>query len=252
MPGAQTWRDAGKTLHVVRGNHDLQVTAEDVAPLGFQFHGAPVVAGPYRISHGHEGCLFNGPDPTGRPLPFGYYISRFVATAANRSKKPASFSLRLILRNPDDVLALAKGGKALGEAVFDVVVETAKLRLDEPIVERDGPALRVGDIRPMFAKLYAEWSAAGRGSAATAVTCEWDPWYGLAAKPGTISLTGHSHERVFSYEREMRTIYVNTGAWDDPVTHYATTWTDDRYAYAALYRWNGTRGVYVNKGGIAI
>lgn len=249
--GLEAWRAAGKALHYIPGNHDMNVTSEDLASLGFTFHAGPVVEGPFRISHGHDRCLFNGPDPTGRPRPFGYYISRFIATAAKRSPTKKEFNLWLVLRNPDDVLALATGGKRLGEAVYDVVVKEADLDEDEPIVESDGSSLVVGDIRPMFANLYEEWSAAGRGSAATAVTCEWDPWYGMPIEPGTITIAGHSHSRVFNYNTSSRQIYVNTGAWEDKVAHYAVSWTDASHAYAALYRWDGDHGVYVNKAGIA-
>jgi UDP-2,3-diacylglucosamine pyrophosphatase LpxH len=243
--GLRAWREAGKGLHYVAGNHDMQVTAEDLAPLGFTFHAAPVVDGAFRFSHGHEHSLFNGPDPAGRPRPFGYYITRFVAKLSERNK------LRMVLRNPDDVLALATGGKRLGEAVYDVVVKEADLDEHAPIVESDGSSLVVGDIRPMFANLYEEWSAAGRGSAATAVTCEWDPWYGMPIEPGTIAIAGHSHSRVFNFNTSSRQIYVNTGAWEDKVAHYAVSWTDASHAYAALYRWDGDHGVYVNKAGIA-
>jgi hypothetical protein len=123
--GLEAWRAAGKALHYIPGNHDMNVTSEDLASLGFTFHAGPVVEGPFRISHGHDRCLFNGPDPTGRPRPFGYYISRFIATAAKRSPTKKEFNLWLVLRNPDDVLALATGGKRLGEAVYDVVVKEA-------------------------------------------------------------------------------------------------------------------------------
>ncbi|MEZ4404476.1 MAG: hypothetical protein R3B06_30935 [Kofleriaceae bacterium] len=244
-------RGAGKVIRFLPGNHDMDVVAADVAPLGIEFHTAPFVDGLVSVSHGHERCLFNGSDPAGRPRPFGYYISRFVATATHRDAGGAGFDLWLALKNPDEVLALATGGTSLGEAVFDVVVAAAGLRLDERVLEADGSSVAVGDVRAMYADLFDEWNRAGRNAAVEAVACEWDPWYGLPFAVDTLAIAGHSHLRTFSFVPDARRLYMNLGTWTRGTPCFAVTWTDPRHTWGALYKWRGTHAQFINKAGLA-
>lgn len=260
-PSAFDVIDAGQNVEVVRairevasartrrrqviyipGNHDMDVTpaaASAVHPaivFGKHFDDAGL-----RVRHGHEGCLFNGPDPQGRRFPIGYWLTRMAATGVARGAALVNLDLWTILKNSAEVDRVADG-KSLALAVWDVVAAASGVSQDEWCVLPNGSRCQLQFARSQYEHLAEEWAAA-RGSYATAVQCEWDPWYDLPVGPPRLHVSGHSHRNEVA--SGPYGAYLNTGCWCGPEQTYAQVTTamgiNHDVISGALFRWDGSR-----------
>lgn len=246
-PVMEALRDLRKVVYVP-GNHDMRVTAADVTAAipGARFMPDGIHEPGLRVEHGHRNCLFNGPDPTNRPYPIGYYLTRLSATGGNRNGKQPH-TLQTIIDNPGKVIELLSGQGRLGEVVVGALLRTLgaephPVGLDEMILMPDAAPVKVGDVASMFATLYSDWND-GPGHARDAIRNELEPWYSLPWPATEVVILGHTHSKV----SDPRTRYLNVGDWcgaawkydadGAPTRHFATTeQTPGQVAYA-LHRW---------------
>ena len=215
----------GNKITWIEGNHDAgagSAAAHRIAP------NVRFVPGfddpPLRLRHGHENCLFNAPDPAGRQFPLGYFISRFVATAAARGLAPVGLNLQLLWHSGPQLVALL-GKEPLAKCVFDAVCHAADVSLTDGVIMPDGSARNLAEIRATYQNLVAEWDSA-RGNAMEAVLCEWEPFQGLDNGKPYINIFGHSHDRYNAPIHATGGRYVNVGSWCGKQAHYATTWIE--------------------------
>lgn len=237
----------GKKVFYIRGNHDDQVNAghaREIAPniiFGSRYDHPPL-----RVRHGHEDALFNAPDPTGRPFPLGYFITRFTATAAERGIPAMSTSFRTILKSGPEVVKLLKN-KPLAECVFDTVLQETGVKIDDKVIMPDGSTVLVGNVRETYQNLVAEWNEHRPTDAFTAVLCEWDPYYALPVGTRHVNVVGHSHDRKFAWA-DAYGMYLNLGAWCGEKAHFGKTWLEDAGSsrecmWGQVCRWDPETGV---------
>lgn len=213
----------GHTVLWLLGNHDLGTTADDVHYVHPKINFLPFYnEGPLRIQHGHDACLFNGPDPMHRDYPLGYFISRFVATAVARGLHPIGLSLQLLFSSKAELVALLNGAP-LAECVFDAVCKAARIAMTEDVIMPDGSTRKVEEVRATYSNLLHEWT---RGSALDAAAAEYDPYYGIDVG-GTphLHVMGHSHDRKCAWLAAGG--YMNLGAWCGEKTHFGRTWLEN-------------------------
>ena len=245
----------GRSVVWCRGNHDAAIERADAAAL------CPGAAlrerydePPLHVFHGHDRCLFNGPDPTGRPFPLGYVLSRFVATAAARGLHPIGANLHTLLRIGPQLVALLDR-VPLAECVFDAVHDRAGLtpERDRDLVMPDGSRVALAALRETYQHLRSEWAAQRTNDPSNAVLCEDDPFYDLPVAPVGLHVAGHSHtHRCASLVTGGG--YLNLGAWCTsseqraPDRHFARTWVEsagrpDELLCGELGRWRPAVGV---------
>lgn len=218
--------DAGIGLLVLLGNHDMEMTADDLrgvlpkARFGAGTGGISVFqSSRVHAEHGSAYALFNAPDPINNSrtrLPLGYFISRVIATRTARTGK----SNREYARYADDLLECL-GPQTLAQSVFEALLEEAKIADSEIIQLPGGSTTTAGEIKQRYANLYEQWShSKGAGSAFKAVMAEIsyldDVADNLCKKGGTnVVVFGHSHEPKFDKDTWFVAdrIYANSGAW---------------------------------------
>jgi len=239
----------GKQLVWIPGNHDMETTLDDVRKV----FGTRVVFGRQydeaclRVRHGHEGSLFNAPDPSGRPYPIGYFITRMTATAVNRGRSDVSLNLWTVLKHADEAKKLL-GGEPVNEAIFNAILNATGLSWNDQFVMPDGvlpQGRRVMSMREAcdwYQRLIPDWQAK-HGSVRLAVEAEWDPWYDLPATREHINIVGHSHVSEAS-TNETYGYYLNTGTWctaGGAEPSYVHAWDEGDSIAAQVVNWNRTR-----------
>lgn len=218
----------GKQIIWIPGNHDMETTADDV----HRVFGPSVAFGkqldlpPLRVRHGHEGSLFNAPDPGGRPYPIGYFITRMTATGVERGRPGVNLDLWTVLKNSSSVLSALRG-QPVSECIFDVVMKATGVTTRDVIEMPDGSVMPVVNVRTLYDSLISDWSA-HRGDFATAVEAEWDPFYDLPVSGPHINVVGHSHHALSS-QGAAYGAYLNTGTWcsNEPSPSYVSAWEED-------------------------
>jgi UDP-2,3-diacylglucosamine pyrophosphatase LpxH len=224
----------------VKGNHDAEANADAAHHLAPNVNFVPHYDEfPLRVRHGHENCLFNAPDPTGREFPLGYFISRFVATAAARGMAEVGMNFRTIWKSGPKLVALLEHG-ALVDCVFDVVRNAAGIKLEDRVIMPNGSTVEVSDVRATYQNLIAEWNQ-HKGNAMEAVLCEWDPFYDLPVNKPYLNINGHSHDHKYS-SLITGGVYANLGSWCARDAHFAKTWLENagqvnETLRAELFKW---------------
>ena len=254
------------------GNHDMELT-EEVVETHFKNNSDPQRQGMifggtatwnagssvYRSSrlraeHGSAHAMFNAPDPINNPgsrLPLGYYISRVAATETYNT----GHGDRHWWTYADDVLE-AVGPDKFAPAVFEAILEEARLPLDTPIVmpKRDGKTEPVDarQISARYQNLYSQWKErVGVGLAFKSILAEIgyldDAADRLCKKNDTnIVVFGHSHDWDLdkdSWFVEDR-IYANCGSWCDspPYTYVEIeTLRDQKKRKVRVHEWAGKK-----------
>jgi UDP-2,3-diacylglucosamine pyrophosphatase LpxH len=236
----------GKTVIWCKGNHDGEATGDDAHHLAFNVNLVPHYDEfPLSVRHGHEGCLFNAPDPMGRPYPLGYFISRFVATAAARGKAKVGLNLQLLFKSGDQLVALLEH-EPLAKCVFDAVCHAADISLTDKVIMPDGNSLEVGVVRVTYQNLVDEWKAHRPGKVMDAVLAEWDPFYALPVGKNYLHIRGHSHVRSYG-ALGAGGVYMNIGSWCSPEASFAKTWIENpgepnEVLRAELFQWDPAAG----------
>lgn len=230
----------GRSVIWCRGNHDAEATPVTARHLADGVSLVPRYndAFPLRVWHGHDDCLFNGPDPTGRPFPLGYFISRFVATATARGLAEVGLNIRTFLKVGPE-LAFLLETEPLAEIVFDVVRKAADIKLEDQVIMPDGRTVAVSDVRKQYENLVAEWRRNRSTSVARALLCESDPYHDVPTGLH-LNIAGHSHDA--KVKPEIR--YINLGSWCGKDAYFGKTWLHhaqllDETLCGALYKWDG-------------
>jgi UDP-2,3-diacylglucosamine pyrophosphatase LpxH len=187
--------------------------------------------------HGHENCLFNGPDPKGRNS-FGYYITRVAAGVTLKTGKDFPSEAAMLIKNRDQLLKIPRQG--LTTTVWNVVTDEAEMGGGD--VFNGAPVPNTVDtVRSAYASLYSD-----RHGDADQIAAEFDPYYSMFGGNARLCICGHSHRHVFSSLSDHYMLYMNVGAWCyESESYFGVTWTDDAGVWGALYRWtnNGIRKV---------
>ncbi|MCK5544786.1 MAG: metallophosphoesterase, partial [Desulfobulbaceae bacterium] len=176
--------DTVRTIYV-NGNHDYQVTEEDInrAFDGKVMHiGNRYQRGNILAIHGHEYALFNRPDPkNGGPrlrLPLGYYITRLHTTLGKKRGAKAGLIFQII-----DESFQVMGPEKLPESVLDALKDTVEMITDENTGEKYNVKdftmghicadQEFGVVRDRYGNLYDDWKkSVGFWKSTQMIMCE--------------------------------------------------------------------------------
>ncbi len=236
--------DGGVTY--VPGNHDQGVTRRQVATLRSRASGRKVrlvEAVPYlplgpgdprvALAHGHHFTLFNAPHQSNpwAPLPFGYFVTRTVATMWDRRLEPGMTVADLSGQGaPNGIdldslgsLVSGLGTRSVTASVLDFVRGATGAMLFDPIAMPDGSAATLADARSAYADVWTDWAARegggvlGNASALRAALADFDGsylgWFAqrMALEVGAeLIVLGHTHIPISGLEGGA-VRYVNTG-----------------------------------------
>lgn len=226
-------------VYYINGNHDLELTAGDLqifnsggksiqmtTPAAYN----AMYGNQRHLEHGHAVDMFNAPDPSSDTIggyPFGYFVTRLVATAANQSLVWALLQ-RLLQAIERTHLAFAPmavaaplSGSFLIEALVDLLEPLAEVKDSTPIRFRepnlDGK-ITVGDLRNHYGSLLIVWLAQYGPDIINPMLVgflgDGLDWYARqlqAASPAPQTIImGHTHHA------ETETTYGNDGCWCIP------------------------------------
>jgi UDP-2,3-diacylglucosamine pyrophosphatase LpxH len=240
------------------GNHDMGVTQADlnlISPkirlISADVHhaGHP---GVLHLEHGHAVDLFNAPDISGDPiegLPFGYFVTRLVASAgggnevwrAVSQRIEAEFSAlfsfsRLSRRTGFGSVNLfgfdfflehvaAAAGASLIKGIVDVLLWYVKLvnpsvNENSRILLPSGGGVTIGEVKRHYHRLLVRWfrlhGLDGLYKTALASTdLDWRAQQLLSEGTVKIVVTGHTHQGKILPAGQGR--YANSGSWRDGV-----------------------------------
>jgi len=215
------------TLYV-NGNHDFQVTPEDindneafdgkVKHIGDVYRRGNILA-----EHGHQYALFNRPDPrNGGPhlkLPLGYYITRLHTSLGGSRGAKAKLIFQAI-----DELFQVMGPEKLPESVLDAMKDAVEMKKHDKV---EGFTMgdiygeqEYGEIRDRYKNLFEDWKkSVGLWQSIQMIMCELNRLGTVAdqlCRNGVeIVIFGHSHDTkmdkdtLFVKDR----IYANCGYW---------------------------------------
>lgn len=239
------------------GNHDMGMTQADIdliSPkiklISTEHHtaGHPGL----HLEHGHLVDIFNAPDISGDPienLPFGYFVTRLVASAGGgnevwravsqrvEAEFAALFSFsRLSSRTGfgmTDLLGfdfflehvVAAAGSSLIKGIMDVLLWYVKLvnpsvNESSRIILPSGSSVAVGEVKKHYHRLLVRWfrlhGLDGLHRTALAATgLDWRARQLLSQGDVHIAVTGHTHQgKVLPMEQGR---YANSGTWRDGV-----------------------------------
>ncbi len=222
--------DTVRTIYV-NGNHDYQVTEEDInrAFDGKVMHiGNRYQRGNILAIHGHEYALFNRPDPkNGGPrlrLPLGYYITRLHTTLGKKRGAKAGLIFQII-----DESFQVMGPEKLPESVLDALKDTVEMITDENTGEKYNVKdftmghicadQEFGVVRDRYGNLYDDWKkSVGFWKSTQMIMCELNHLGGIAdqlCRDGiNIVVMGHSHDTKMDKDWIPKNrIYANCGFW---------------------------------------
>jgi UDP-2,3-diacylglucosamine pyrophosphatase LpxH len=240
----------------LRGNHDMDMTADDLAAAGigdFYFSQTDAIRiGPVRAEHGHAMCLFNARDMNSafKPLPLGYFISRAVAAAASDHNVRSQTTGEILQGLLDHAIL----GEEIESVVLDTVLGEAQLKSDSTeFTMPDGTKTNVGAVKKIYSRVYENWPK----GAMDALLAEK---YGLGkvvasrfANDVRLVLCGHTHDSCL--EGGGGQVYVNSGSWirNDLTGDFVEILPDkdDKSLHVQLQRWDGrAQSVTVQKSAV--
>lgn len=238
------------------GNHDMGVTQADldlISPkirlISAEHHtaGHPGL----HLEHGHLVDIFNAPDISGDPidnLPFGYFVTRLVASAGGgnevwravsqrvEAEFAALFSFSRLSRRTGfgmtDLLgfdfflehAVAAAGASLIKGIVDVLLWYVKL-VNPSVNESSrillpGGGVAVGEVKKHYHRLLVRWFRLHgldglRRTALASTDLDWRARQLLSQGDVKIAVTGHTHQgKILPIEQGR---YANSGTWRDGV-----------------------------------
>ncbi len=224
----------------VPGNHDMGITAEEVALVRSRSGRAlrlvddvPYLPTPkVLLAHGHHHTLFNAPiEGRWGELPLGYFVTRTVATQWGRDLLDGRTVADLAGQgapngiNLDSLGRLVSGATArsIAATLIDFVTGATGLGLDLSITMPDGSEATLGEVRAAFADTWSDWAAAeggglvGLANAARAAVADFDGsglgWFAQreALRHGAdLVVMGHTHVPVGGLD-EAAVQYLNSG-----------------------------------------
>ncbi|CAK8715465.1 MAG: Calcineurin-like phosphoesterase [Candidatus Electronema aureum] len=245
-------------VYYINGNHDMGVTQADLSLISPNIE--VISATQYNaqhpntlhLEHGHLVDMFNAPDISGDPiqgLPFGYFVTRLVATAGNHDEiwnalsdivkshfgKISSYNSFVQQMNGSSMWRgffegfiealledfIRKAGKLLIEALVDLLVEYVKLadssvNDNSNILLPNGAKVNIGEVKKHYHKLLLNWfkkyGLADLYNTATASTgLDWYAEKLLSQSTAKTVVMGHTHHgQCLSIANGQ---YVNSGCW---------------------------------------
>jgi len=183
----------GGKVTYLPGNHDMAVTASDVASITSPGgHHVTLVDGPYFplgaddhrivITHGHDYTIFNAPDASSKwsPLPLGHFVTRMIATQTDKNLPPGKTVADLggqgnpnsmdLLPIVNPVVAGLIGGIGTGmqqalklfndlpSALLNQIEAFSGTKDTDPITLADGTTTTLPEVRTVYANLVRRWS----------------------------------------------------------------------------------------------
>ncbi|WP_332772920.1 hypothetical protein [Phenylobacterium sp.] len=235
----------GGAVTYVPGNHDMGVTAAEVATVvsagghAMRFADSvyyPLGAGDQRIAlgHGNAYTMFNAPDPLSpwTPLPVGHFVTRMIASKWARDLPPGHTVASLPGQgspNGIDVSAVIKaailsGSFAISAALLDSVAAQTATPANQTFVLPSGQVVALDvDVRPAYDNLFTNWVAqcgggaigyliAGKSALADALAY-YMGWFAQrqAFESGSqIIVMGHTHTPISGIDTTLIK-YANSG-----------------------------------------
>lgn len=213
-------------IFYVNGNHDFQVTFEDIFNAfgeKVKYIGKVYRRGNILAEHGHKYALFNRPDPKNgghSRLPLGYYITRLHTTLGTTRKARVNLMIQVI-----DELFQVMGPEKLPESVIDSFKDSveATFELGKADFFNMGPnrtKQSYKEVRNRYQNLFEDWKeSVGFWQSIQMIMCEMNRLGTVAdqlCRNGIeIVIFGHSHDTkmdkdsLFAKDR----IYANCGYW---------------------------------------
>ena len=223
----------------LRGNHDINVTQDDLDRLPFGDHHMQLAAGLVKdpsgivLTHGHLFTMFNAPDERyPDDVPVGHFVSRAIAhylestlapgqTAADLRDQgsPYGFDLGSFLPALGPLLA----SPSVTDTLLSYMATRCGLSESAPIVLADGSTTTIAQAKQKYDGLWTDWverfggGDAGQAVAAKSAQADYDgtymAWFAQKAafEHGARGImTGHTH---FPKEGivNSRTVYINCG-----------------------------------------
>lgn len=207
----------GIGLYYINGNHDFDLTAEQVRAIipGIRPVRSYLGAGRSHAEHGHLYTLFNVLDYKSDPAfgrPIGYFITRLVTSIEGGGRGIAD-----ILHHLDDLLEAVFTPQTLASSIIEALAERAGLQDDSLIEMPRGQQISVRLVKERYRDLgshYGFWEAAER------VSRDLGGLGGAADKlckkmAYNVVLFGHTHKATIDKDWFLveDRIYANTGAW---------------------------------------
>lgn len=221
------------------GNHDLQVTENDVSkivsPAGHHLRFTPTAQriGDMEILHGHQFTLFNAPDlfTPFAPLPVGHFVSRMISTYVQRllpdgktvadlpdQGNPNGFDWSNIIAH-----GISKADLSVTDALLDGLAGELGLSETEPIQLADGTVTTIAKVKILYQNLFSRWieenggGKAGLFVARKAALADYNTAYmGWFAQRHAFKqnintvILGHTHDPISGLSGSLIN-YVNAG-----------------------------------------
>jgi UDP-2,3-diacylglucosamine pyrophosphatase LpxH len=248
-PVVQALRDClkdNRTVYFMNGNHDMGVTQKDLDMLAGSADKIQLISPEkyerdhpgWRLEHGNAADMFNAPDDSDDTIggyPFGYFITRLVATADDEGKvwrvlkelyehlattiraiEPAESAMALGAVRPQRV-AIPWVGALMVDLIVNTLSHIAEvndsttIRFSEP--ELDAKEYTVGDIKTKYGSLLGRWyDKYPVEKLVSAMLATHDlGWYAedlVSANPErNVVVMGHTHASVSGNP------YDNDGCW---------------------------------------
>ena len=162
----------GGRVVYLHGNHDINVTQDDLNRIGGAAHKIQLVPDAYvkddvLYTHGHLSTMFNGPSPGELPsLPLGYFVTKCISqmverdypgkTAADLPDHGAPYGLdwKKLVESRDPSIAAA---------FLEYIAKVTKVDRDQPIKLLDGAEMSINRAKAVYANLWTEWVKAFGG-----------------------------------------------------------------------------------------
>lgn len=197
----------------VPGNHDMAITAADLArfadgagrPIQLTtgpIYEPPAGRGKIGCAHGHMYSMFNAPDFSSDPmrgLPIGHFVTRLCAlhaasllrpdqTVANLRQSGDPTGTALLKDAFAEVVPAVLAGESLSQAVLDTFRRASGAAPDLEFVMLDGTRIPADVVGRAYENLFADWHDEARFPPSV---YGHDPW--LRALSGTDATNDLSH-----------------------------------------------------------
>lgn len=234
----------GGAVTYVPGNHDMGVTAQDVAQIvsagGHAMQFADSVYYPFApdqrvaLAHGNAYTMFNAPDANSpwAPLPVGHFVTRMVASKWAAQLQPGQTVADLRGQGAPNGLdisaivagAIASGSVSISQALLNSVAAQTGCPSNQSFVLPGGQIVALdAQVQPAFANLFTDWiNAAGGGVIGTAIATKsaladaasyYMGWFAQrqAFQSGAqVIVLGHTHTPISDIDTTLIQ-YANSG-----------------------------------------